>query len=81
MRNFLLGLLSGIAGTLLYVKTPGSSWTVWALFLCSIGLIALGADVFWGSKEENQPKAARMGVLFFALPGLFLQALVWILAA
>jgi hypothetical protein len=79
MRNYILGLLSGIAGAWLCSVSPG--WMVWILFLVSIGLIALGLDVFFGSREENQPKAARMGLVLFGFPGVFLQALVWILAA
>ncbi len=78
MRNYILGLLSGIAGAWLWSATTG--WMVWILFLASIVLIALGLDVFFGSKQENQPKAARMGLVLFTIPGAVMQVLVWILA-
>jgi hypothetical protein len=48
-------------------------------FLAGSGLAAFGIDVFFGSFEEKQPRAARMGLALFGGPGAFLVAMVWML--
>ncbi len=77
MRNYILGLLSGIAGTMLYISAPALVWYYWVMFAGSCLLIAFCFDVFFGSLKEHQPRAAWMGVLMFGGPGVVLQGLVW----
>jgi hypothetical protein len=48
-------------------------------FLAGSGLSAFGIDVFFGSFEEKQPRAAWMGLALFGGPGAFLLAMVWML--
>jgi len=77
MRNYFLGVLSGVAGALLYVTAPQTAWYVWALFLGGCLLIAFSFDVFFGSLKEHQPRAAWLGLLIFGGSGVILQGLVW----
>jgi len=77
MRNYILGILSGLAGALLYIKIPGLAWYLWGLFVVSTLLIVFSFDVFFGSREEHQPRAAWMGLLIFGGTGIVLQAWVW----
>ncbi len=77
MRNYVLGVLSGGAGTALYLLAPALAWYYWVMFVGSCLLIAFSFDVFFGSLQEHQTRAAWMGVLMFGTPGVVLQALVW----
>jgi len=77
MRNYILGILSGVAGTALYTLAPALAWYYWVMFVGSCLLIAFSFDVFFGSLQEHQTRAAWMGVLLFGGPGVVLQALVW----
>jgi hypothetical protein len=43
---------------------------VWVLFVLGAALFAFSFDVLIGSIKEHQQKAARLGFVFFALPGL-----------
>ncbi|MCP4750733.1 MAG: hypothetical protein GY866_07565 [Proteobacteria bacterium] len=77
MRNYILGVLSGLAGSALYFYAPQLAWYFWALFVVSCLLIAFSFDVFFGSRAEHQPRAAWMGLTMFGGSGAVLQALVW----
>ena len=77
MRNYILGVLSGVAGSALTIVAPSLGWIYWAMFIGSCLLITFCFDVFFGSLEEHQTRAAWMGVLLFGTPGVVLQALVW----
>ena len=77
MRNYILGILSGVVGTALFTLAPDLAWYYWVMFVGSCLLIAFSFDVFFGSLQEHQTRAAWMGVLLFGCPGVVLQALVW----
>jgi len=77
MRNFILGVLSGIAGAALYALAPSLTWYYWVMFVGGSLLIVFSFDVFFGSFKEHQSRAAWMGLLMFGGPGVALQALVW----
>lgn len=79
MRNYVVGLLTGLFAGALYYATPAPPWYVWIFFLAGCGLTAFGVDVFFGSFEEKQPRAAWMGLALFGGPGAFLLAMVWML--
>jgi len=77
MRNYLLGVISGVAGAGLYRSTPALDWYFWMLFVAGCVLIAFSLDVFWGSRQEHQPRAAWLGILLFGGLGVGFQLLVW----
>ncbi len=79
MRNYIIGLLTGIFAGALYCAAPAPPWYLWIFFLAGSGLAAFGIDVFFGSFEEHQPRAAWMGFALFGGPGAFLLSLVWLL--
>ena len=77
MRNYIIGLLTGIFVGALFYATPAPAWYLWIFFLSGSGLAWFGLDVFLGSFEENQPRAAWMGLAMFGGPGFFLLFIVW----
>ncbi|MBT4638528.1 MAG: hypothetical protein HOB38_11335 [Deltaproteobacteria bacterium] len=77
MRNYILGVLSGLAGAALYTLAPALAWYYWLMFVGGCFLIAFSFDVIFGSLQEHQQRAAWMGGLLFGGPGVVLQALVW----
>ena len=77
MRNYIIGLLTGIAAGCMYFATPGPSWYFWIFFVVGCGLAAFAFDVFFGSFGENQPRAAWMGLTLFGVPGFLLLLIVW----
>ncbi len=79
MRNYIIGLLTGITAGALYFSEPAYSWFVWILFIPGIVLVSFSLDVFFGSFEEHQPRAAWMGLAMFGGPGAVLLALVWMI--
>ena len=79
MRNYILGVLSGLAGALLYSTAPQLAWYFWALFIVSVALIVFSFDVFFGSRAEHQLRAAWMGLIMFGGSGAVLQTWVWTL--
>ena len=40
MRNYTLGLLTGILGAALYFAEPAPAWYLWILFLAGSALVA-----------------------------------------
>lgn len=72
MVNLILGLFTGIIGTILFFKMAVNAWWVWALFLSGSAAIIFGSDVVIGSLKEHETRAATLGFLFFTLPGLVL---------
>ncbi|MCP4006290.1 MAG: hypothetical protein GY725_19080 [bacterium] len=76
MRNYALGILTGIFGTTMYFAEPGPAWYLWILFVAGAALVAFSLDVFVGSLEENQPRAAWMGLSMFGGPGVVLLLIV-----
>lgn len=79
MRNYILGVLSGLGGALLYSISPGLAWYFWVLFVAGCLLITFSFDVFFGSLEEHEPRAAWLGLLIFGGSGAVLQTAVWVL--
>ncbi len=80
MRNYLIGLFTGIGAGCLYYANPSAAWYLWILFIAGVGLASFGLDAFFGSFEEHQPRAAWMGLTLFGGPGAVLLVLVWLLA-
>ena len=76
MRNYALGLLTGILGAAMYFAEPGPAWYLWLLFLVGSTLVAFSLDVFFGSLEEHQSRAAWMGLAVFGGPGVVLLSIV-----
>jgi zinc transporter ZupT len=70
MINFILGIISGVLGAVIFFKAPSPAWYVWVLFVLGAALFAFSFDVLIGSIKEHQKRAARLGFVFFALPGL-----------
>ena len=79
MRNYSLGVLSGLGAALLYSFSPQLAWYFWVLFVAGCLLITFSFDVFFGSLKEHQPRAAWLGLLIFGGSGAVLQATVWVL--
>ena len=77
MRNYLLGVVSGLAGAALFANAPGLPWYLWLLFVVSVGLLVFSFDVFFGSREENQVRAGWVGLALFGGIGALLQIPVW----
>jgi hypothetical protein len=76
MSNYALGILTGILGTALYSAEPEPAWYLWIPFLVGSALVAFSIDVFRGSLEEHQPRAAWMGLALFGGPGVVLLSIV-----
>ncbi len=74
MRNYIVGLLTGIGAGCMYFGDV--SWYLWIFFIAGSGLVALGTDVFFGSLEEHQPRAAWVGLTMFGGSGVFLYYMV-----
>ena len=79
MRNYILGVLSGVAGAALYVIAPALAWYYWGAFVVGCLLIAFSLDVFFGSLQEHQTRAAWLGLTIFGGTGVAIQAVVWAL--
>ncbi len=79
MRNYLLGVVSGLSGAALFANAPDLAWYFWLLFVVSIGLIVFSFDVFFGSRAEHQVKAGWVGLVLFGGAGAVSQLLVWTL--
>lgn len=76
MSNYIIGILTGILGTALYFAEPAPAWYLWVLFLAGSTLVAFSLDVFLGSLEEHQPRAAWLGLTLFGGPGVALLLVV-----
>jgi hypothetical protein len=76
MRNYIIGILTGILGAAMYFAEPGPAWYLWILFIAGSALVAFSLDVFFGSLEEHQPRAAWMGLTLFGGPGVVLLFIV-----
>jgi len=76
MRNYIIGLLTGMAAACMYYADPSPAWYLWILFIAGCGLVAFGVDVLFGSFEEHQPRAAWMGMTLFGGSGAFLLLMV-----
>jgi hypothetical protein len=72
MVNFLLGIIIGVLGGVIYFKATSPVWYVWVLFVLGAALSAFSFDVLIGSIKEHQKRAAGLGFVFFAVPGLVL---------
>ncbi len=77
MRNYIIGLLTGIAAGLMCGATPPPAWYLSLFFVAGSGLVAFGLDVFFGSREEHQSRAAWMGLTLFGVPGFVFLSIVW----
>jgi hypothetical protein len=76
LRNYILGISTGILGTAMYFAEPEPAWYLWILFLAGSALVAFSLDVFLGSLEEHQSRAAWMGLAVFGGPGVVLLSIV-----
>ena len=79
MVNFILGIIIGILSAAIFFKAPSPAWYVWVLFVLGAALFAFSFDVLIGSIKEHQQKAARLGFVFFAVPGLILLGISFLL--
>ena len=77
MRNYIIGILTGIVAGFMYFATPTPAWYLWIFFVAGSVLVAFGFDVFLGSFEEHQSRAAWMGLTLFGVPGFLLLSIVW----
>ena len=73
MVNLILGLITGIVGTLLFLKGTTQAWYVWALFILGAASIIFSFDVLIGSIKEHEKRAALLGFLMFVVPGAALM--------
>ena len=80
MRNLILGILIGVAGTSLWRLKPPAAWYVWAFFALGSALIALGFDVLFGSLKEHEPRAAWLGFGMIGGAGAVLLLLAFVFA-
>ncbi len=76
MRNYIIGILTGIAAGCMYFADPAPPFYLWLFFIVGSGLVAFGFDVLWGSIEEHQLRAAWMGFTLFGGLGAFLLFIV-----
>ena len=76
MRNYVIGILTGILAAAMYFADPGPAWYLWIFFLIGAPIVAFSLDVFFGSLEEHQSRAARMGLAMFGGPGIVLLFIV-----
>jgi hypothetical protein len=72
MVNFILGIIVGILGAVIFFNTPSPAWYVWVLFVSGAVLLTFSFDVLIGSLKERQQRAAMLGFVFFIMPGLIL---------
>jgi len=74
MINLLLGFLFGFVAAFLLFKGVSQAWCVWALFIIGAATVIFGFDVLLGSIKEHEKRAATLGFLMFAVPGVILIA-------
>ncbi len=79
MVNFILGIIIGILSAVIFFKATSPAWYVWILFVLGAALFAFSFDVLIGSIKEHQQRAARLGFVFFAVPGLILLGISFFL--
>ena len=79
MINLILGIITGIAGTLLYFKGTVNAWYIWGLFALGAASLIFSVDVLTGSIKEHEKRAAVMGFLMFGIPGSVLLGLSFVL--
>ncbi len=81
MLWLIVGLVvgAGLFGAVRYSRQPEVTvpWYSWVLGVLAVlfGLVAI--EVFAGSLAESETRAAWMGFLAFAVPGVVLGALAW----
>ena len=76
VRNYVVGILTGILGAAMFFAEPGPAWYLWIFFIAGALSVAFSLDVFFGSLQEHQPRAAWMGLTLFGGPGLVLLLIV-----
>jgi hypothetical protein len=79
MINFILGIISGVLGAVIFFKAPSPTWYVWVLFVLGAASFAFSFDVLIGSIKEHQKRAAGLGFVLFALPGLVFLGISFLL--
>ncbi len=79
MVNLILGIMIGIFSAVIFFKAPSQAWYVWILFALGAALFAFSFDVLIGSIKEHQQRAARLGFVLFAVPGLVLLGISFLL--
>ena len=72
MRNLILGIMTGIAGTYLFYLDKSLAWYVWVLFGLGCAALIFGFDVLFGSFKEHEPRAAWMGFGLFGGAGIIM---------
>ena len=78
MINVILGICTGIAGSILYFKGIQQVWYVWMFFILGPGFIIFSVDVLTGSIKEHETRAALVGVLLFLIPGTVFMGLSFV---
>lgn len=81
MRNLIMGILIGLAGAWLYYRQVPVTWMLWVLFILGSGLLVLALDVFFGSHEEREARAAWLGLGLLGGPGVFFLLTVFATAS
>jgi len=75
---YVVGLLAGVSGYLVYMFSRKYHLGVIGLGSLIIGLFLILFTVAWsvGSVLEGVPRAASMGIFFFAMPGIVLLTFI-----
>ena len=75
---YVVGLLAGVSGYLVYMFSRKYNLGVIGLGSLIIGLFLILFTVAWsvGSVLEGVPRAASMGIVFFAMPGIVLLTFI-----
>jgi hypothetical protein len=71
---YVVGVLAGVAGYLIYMLSRKYNLGIIGLGGLITGLFLLLFTIAWsvGSVLEGVPRAASMGIVFFAMPGIVL---------
>jgi hypothetical protein len=71
---YVVGILAGFSGYLVYTLSKKYNLGVIGLGSLTTGLFLILFTVAWsvGSVLEGVPRAASMGIVFFAMPGIIL---------
>ena len=71
---YVVGILAGVSGYLVYMLSRKYNLSIMGLGSLITGLFLILFTIAWsvGSVLEGVPRAASMGIVFFAMPGIIL---------
>jgi uncharacterized membrane protein YdcZ (DUF606 family) len=74
---------AGVLWAIRYSRRPDVDvpWYQWVLGVLAALFVLMAIEVFSGSLVESEARAAWLGLLAFAVPGVILGALAWWLPA